>query len=87
MKKTSEMTNNQVISWLNETFQSVNTYMENGGSLHTDRGYKLADRYSELMDEAKIRNLDVGTLWRSYCDIESLDYYHDQYDIFFLKGY
>jgi len=68
MNKPANMTNDQLTKWLQKTVQSVNTFMCSGGSLNTSRGYDLADRYEELMDEAKERNYRGVNLWETYCD-------------------
>ena len=82
MKYPAQMTDKQIKDWLNKTKISINNFIWRGGTMNSDRGYDLLDRYGELMDEAKERNDRGINLWKEYCASHVISFDHDQYDMF-----
>jgi len=74
MKNPAEMTDDQLVRWLKKTVKSLSKSDTAGD----DRRYALVDRYTELTDEAKERDL-----WKKYCDETHASINHDAYDCMF----
>jgi len=71
MKNPKEMSDVQLLKWLKKTAKSLG----NAYNASDDRRYSLIDRYEDLMEEAKERDI-----WRKYCKENNCSVYHDGYD-------
>lgn len=79
MKNPSDMTLSQLTTWLTKTDKSIASFKWNGGTMNSDRGLDLLDRYGDLVDEMKENRYSD---WKNYCDKNGSSYSHDQYDMF-----
>lgn len=79
MKNPVEMSNAQILSWLEKTHKTTRKYFDNGGEMKWGRGLDLLDRYNDLAFECKGNRYE---LWKEYCDLDGSSYTHDGYDLF-----
>lgn len=77
MKNPEDMTNLQILKWLDKTYKSISNRPVSclPSSM---RGETLVDRYEELRDQALVRD----DLWSTWCNYSGSDYNHDAYDLF-----
>ena len=78
MKNPETMTDQQLTSWLNKTYQSISNRPVSC-SHASMRGETLLDRYEELRYEATQRTSDV---WFEFCQSNGSCPTHDGYDLF-----
>jgi hypothetical protein len=76
MKDVKRMKDTELLTWLNKTKASLNSFARKGGP-NTARGYDLRDRYDELKQEM----IDRG-LWKDWCGRQGFDNNHCSIDYF-----
>ena len=62
---------------LDKTLDSMNAFMNRGGTYRSKKAYELRYRYDDLKDTAKAE----GT-WDNYCETNNLDKSHNAGDCF-----
>jgi len=64
---------------LARTFQSILNHVKRGGTIKSQRGSQLVDRYNELK-AAMIHN--DHDRWLAFCNMQKAAFDHDGYDLF-----
>jgi hypothetical protein len=72
MKNPNQMTDEKIIFWLKKTTKSLGKASVNASE---ERKYDLVDRFHELQEEAKKRNV-----WEKYCSQTNASIDHDGWD-------
>jgi hypothetical protein len=77
MKIANNMSDKQIIKWLDKTANSLTLFAHKGGYPNSARGQDLRDRFDELKQEAIFRGV-----WDNWCKGRSYDTRADGIDFF-----
>lgn len=77
MRELINMSDKDIVRWLDKTAISLTSYAHKGGYPNSLRGYNLRDRFDDLKDVARKRNI-----WIAWCNSKAYSPQCDGMDFF-----